>query len=41
MEAGDLLIELNASEEQRLLSGRLQRLAFRATPAEGENGESL
>ena len=35
--AVDRLVELNASEQLKLLTGRLQRLAFRATPLEDEN----
>ena len=33
----DRLAELGADEQLRLLQGRLQRLAFRATPTEEEN----
>jgi hypothetical protein len=33
--AVDRLHELGANKQLQLLTGRLQRLAFRATPAEG------
>jgi type II secretory pathway component PulJ len=37
----DRLAELNANEELALLTGRLQRLAFRAAPRRKKNAPSL
>jgi hypothetical protein len=35
----DRLAEFGANEQLRLLSGRLQRLSFRATPEGGESAD--